>query len=256
MVVEALSVEGVWKGFSCDGRWTGVLEDVSFQVGQGEVVAIVGGRLRGKTTLLKIAAGIERPDRGEVSLGSQRLAGLRERAWARLLGHEIVWIDRDGPKIEVEVSRFVGWPLALHGRGARYSERMAARALERVGAQECVGRRWAELSNWQRVLVGLARGFAGTPRVVIIDDLLDALSGRDTEEASDLLRSLVQESEPRCGVLMSASEEDTAIFADQEYSLTRKGRLKLLSGRPSGGADVKPFPRPAESQDSPGVGCP
>ena len=34
---EALSVEGVWKGFSCDGRWTGVLEDVSFDVGRGEI---------------------------------------------------------------------------------------------------------------------------------------------------------------------------------------------------------------------------
>ncbi len=250
-------MQGVWKGFSSAGRWTGVLEDVSFEVGRGEVVAIVGGRLSGKTTLLRIAAGMERPDRGEVSLGSQELAGLRERAWARLLGHEIVWVDRDGPKIPVEVSRFVGWPLALHGRGARYSEQLAARALARVGAQDCVGRRWAELSNWQRALVGLARGFAGSPRVVIIDDLLDALgSSRDTEAASDLLRSLIEESEPRCGVLMSASEEDSAIFADQEYALTRKGRLKLLSGRPSGGADVKSFPKLAERQDSPGVGHP
>ena len=206
--------------------------------------------------LLKIAAGIEDPDRGEVSLGSQRLAGLRERTWARLLGHEIVWVDRDGPKTPLEVSRFVGWPLALHGRGARHAEEMAARALERVGAQECVGRRWSELSNWQRVLVGLARGFAGAPRVVIIDDLLDALSGRDIEEASDLLRSLVEESEPRCGVLLSASEAEAAIFADQEYSLTHKGALKLLAGRPSGGADVKPFPKRVERRDSPGVGSP
>lgn len=248
MVAEALSVEGVWKGFSCDGRWTGVLEDVSFHVGRGEIVAIGGGRLSGKTTLLKIAAGIERPDRGEVALGSQRLAGLREQAWARLLGHEIVWVDRAGPKTPVEISRFVGWPQALHGRGRKGSEQLAAQALDRVGAKDCIGRRWAELSNWQKVLVGLARGFAGTPRVVIIDDLLDALGGRDTEEASDLLRSLVEESEPRCGVLMSASEEETAIFADQEYSLTRKGRLKLLSGRPSGGADVKPFPKHAETR--------
>src|ERR1039457_7200399 len=168
MVAEALSVERVWKGFARGGQWTGVLEDVSFEIGRGEIVAIVGGRLGGKTTLLKIAAGMERPDRGEVSLGSQSLAGLRDRSRARLLGHEIVWIDRDGPGLEVEVSRFVGWPLALHGRGRRSTERMAARALEQVGAQECMGRRWAELSNGQRVLVGLARAFVGSPQVVII----------------------------------------------------------------------------------------
>jgi ABC-type lipoprotein export system ATPase subunit len=242
IVAEALSVEGVWKGFSRGGQWTGVLEDVSFAVRPGEVVAIVGGRLAGKTTLLRIAAGRERPDRGEVLLGSQRLAGLSDRSRTKLLGHEIVWIDRDGPGLELEVSRFVGWPLALHGHGRRHAEQVAARMLERVGARECSGRRWGELSDGQRVLVGLARGFAGSPRVVIVDDLLDALGGRATEAMADLLRALVEESEPRCGVLMSASDMESAMFADQVFSLTRKGTLKLMSAAPAGPGEVIPFP--------------
>jgi energy-coupling factor transporter ATP-binding protein EcfA2 len=72
MVAEVLSVEGVWKGFSRGGQWMEVLKDVSFAVRRGEVVAIVGGRLGGKTTLLEIAAGIENPDRGSVSATSSR----------------------------------------------------------------------------------------------------------------------------------------------------------------------------------------
>ena len=63
-MVEVLAVEGVWKGYSRGGRWTGVLAGVSFEVGAGEVVAVVGLRLEGKTTLLKVAAGMERPDEG------------------------------------------------------------------------------------------------------------------------------------------------------------------------------------------------
>lgn len=251
---ELLSVEGVWKGFSRGGQWARVLEDVSFELQPGEVTAILGGRLGGKTTLLKIAAGMERPDRGEVSFGGRRLAELGERSRARLLGHEIVWIDRDGPGLEVEISRFVGWPLALHGRGRREAERMAKRSLERVGAQRCIGRSWAELSNWQRVLVGLARAFAGSPRVVIVDDLLDALGSRATEEASDLMRLLLEESAPRCGVLMSVSDMDSALLADRVFSLTRKGELKLLSGQPSGDAEVIPFPKHAAGDGSPGTG--
>jgi putative ABC transport system ATP-binding protein len=251
-MAEVLSVEGAWKGFARGGLHMVVLTDVSFEVGCGEVVAILGGRLGGKTTLLRIAAGMESPDRGSVSLGSQRLADLGDRARTRLLGYEIVWIDRNGPELDMEVSKFVGWPLALHGR--RHAEQTAARALERVGARECAGRRWGELSNWQRVLVGLARAFAGSPRLVILDDLLDALGGRATEEASDLLRSLVEESEPRCGVLMSASDMESAMFADRVWSLTRKGTLKLLSGEPGDDADVILFPKHAESRESRGVG--
>src|SRR5580704_6919447 len=247
-MVEVLSVEGVWKGFSRGGRWMGVLSGVSFGVGRGEVVAVVGSRLEGKSTLLKVAAGMERPDEGCVLLDGSSLTGLRDRSRTRLLGHEIVWIDRDGPELGVEVSRFVGWPLALHGHGRRDAERAAAQALERVGARECVGRRWGELSNWQRVLVGLARAFAGAPRVVVIDDLLDALGPRATEQASDLLRSLVEESEPRCGVLMSASDMESAMFADRVWSITRKGTLKALSGRPSDDAEVIPFPEPAKAR--------
>jgi len=249
-----LSIEGVWKGFSRGGRWAEVLADVSFAVGRGEVVAVVGERLGGKTTLLRIAAGMECPDRGSVSLGSQRLSELRDRSRTRLLGHEILWIDRDGPGLDVEVSKFVGWPLALHGRGRSHTERMAAHALERVGARECTGRRWGELSNWQRVLVGLARASAGSPQVVVIDDLLDALGSRATEEVSDLLRSLVEESEPRCGVLMSVSDIESAIFADQVWSLSRKGALKQLAGQLGDDADVIPFPKHAEGQGSRGVG--
>jgi ABC-type methionine transport system ATPase subunit len=250
---DLLSIEGVSKGFSRGGQWTSVLDDVSFELQQGVRTAIVGGRLAGKTTLLKIAAGIERPDRGSVSLDDLRLAELSERAWARLLGHEIVWIDRDGPGLDVEVSRFVGWPLALHGRGRRESERLAKQALERVGAQGCIGRGWAELSNWQRVLVGLARAFAGAPRVVIIDDLLDALGSGATKEASHLLRDLVAESEPRCGVLISVSDMDTAVeLADRMFSLTRKGELNVLSGPSGGDAEVIPFrKRAVAGEDSP-----
>jgi putative ABC transport system ATP-binding protein len=200
---ELLSLVGVCKGFSRGGQWAGVLEDVSFELRQGEVAAIVGRRLGGKTTLLKLAAGIERPDRGSVSIGNQQLAELGERSRARLLGAEIIWIDRAGPSLEVEVSRFVGWPLALHGLGRREAERLATQALVRVGAEGCIGRGWDELSNWQRVLVSLARAFAGAPRLVIVDDLLDALGSRATERAFDLLRCLIEESQPRCGVLVS-----------------------------------------------------
>lgn len=241
-----LSVENVQKGHSRGGReWTPILADASLDVMRGEIVAVVGGRLEGKTTLLKLAAGVERPDRGVISLDGRPLTELMDHARPRVLGREIRWIDRDGPGLNVEVSEYVGWPLAPHGRGRRKVEREAALALERAGASECSSRCWGELSNWQRVLVGLARAFAGNPRLAVIDDLLDGLGGRATEEASDLLRSLVEESEPRCGVLMSVSDIESAMFADRVWSITAKRSLKPMSGQPTEG-DVVPLRKRAD----------
>jgi ABC-type Mn2+/Zn2+ transport system ATPase subunit len=192
---------------------------------------------------------MERPDKGIVSLGGRVRTDCRDSERSRLLGHELVWLDRVGPGLNVEVSRFVGLPLALHGRGRRRAERQAAQALERIGARKCLGRHWGELSNWQRVLVGLARAFAGNPQIVVIDDLLDGLGGPATEDASDLLRSLIEASEPQCGVLMSASNIESAMFADRVWSITGKHSLKLMAARHTEG-NVVPFP----DRDGPRVG--
>jgi putative ABC transport system ATP-binding protein len=236
-----LSIEGVWKGYSRGSQWTEVLANVSLDVQPGEVVAVEGGRFRGKTTLLKIAAGLERPDKGSVSLGACRLTDCRDAKQSHLLGYQIRWIDCHGPKMKVDVAKFVGLPQALHGRKRRQAERAAGQALERVGAQQCLGRRWGELSDWQRLLVSLARAFVGSPSIVVIDGLLDGLGGHGTEEASDLLRSLIETSEPRCGVLISASSTESAMYADQVWSITGKRRLKLMSA-PRMGGNVIPFP--------------
>jgi ABC-type taurine transport system ATPase subunit len=107
------------------------------------------------------------------------------------------------------------------------------------------------------VLVGLARGFAGSPQLVVIDDLLDALGSHDTEMASDLLRSLVEESEPRCGVLLSAGYFDSAVvIAEEVWALTPRGALVRRSGKRASTDDddrddvVVPFPKHTGSESA------
>lgn len=237
---ELLSISGLRKGYARGKEWVPVFVDVALEVLPGEIVAVVGGRLAGKTTLLKMVAGVDRPDEGLVLFGGRPLGELADRARA------VRWVDRDGPGLEVGVVEFVGWPLALGGRGRRQVEGEAVTMLGRIGAGECLGRRWGELSDRQRVLVGLARGFVGGPRLVVVDDLLDALGEPATERASDLVRSLVEASEPRPGVLMSASDVESAMFADRVLTITGKGSLKLLSGRLTDGGEVVPFRRCAQ----------
>lgn len=240
-VAELLALRGVGKGYRRGGRWLRVLVDVSLDVTPGELIAVVGARGEGKTTLLKVAAGLELPDDGEVCLGARDLALCSDDERSRLLGTEIAWVHREGTGVKFEVLDYVGLPLAMgRGRGGRRrAETLAMQALERVGAAECAHQRWEELSNWERVLVGFARGAVGEPRLMIVDDVIEGLGMRRTREAGELLRSLV--GELGCGVLMSASDLEVALVADRVWSFER-GKLALMSDQTRMQADVINFP--------------
>lgn len=210
------------------------------------MVAIVGGRRSGKTTALEVAAGIRRPERGSVRLGGRELAQLRESKRVRLRGRELVWLDRKGMAQQMRVARMVGWRVSLT-RGRREAARRAGEMLERVGAFDCAGKRWAELSPWEQVRVGLAQAFVAAPELVVVDDLLDGLESEGTLQAFRLLRSLVGESESRPGVLMSASARDSAVFADRVWSL-EGGKLTPTLGHSRSHAEVIQLQRPGSGE--------
>jgi len=234
------------------GRWLQVLNGVSFDVQLGEVVGIVGARLSGKTTLLRIAAGLAAPEAGSVRLGSLELTDLSERKRAELRGGRLRWVCRAGMAQSLVAAKVVGWPL-VQDRGRRETERRAAQMLERVGAASCAGQRWDDLSPWEQVLVGLARGFVGEPEIIVIDDLLDALGSPRTEEASDLLRSLIEEAGRRCAVLMSASDRDSVVLADRVWSLEQGGKLIPTAGHSRPNADILPFPGSVRGDRAPRI---
>ena len=107
-----------------------VLSDVSLEVDAGEVVAVLAQRAQGKTSLLRVAAGMERPDRGRVCFEGEDLWGLSERRRARLLGGEIGWVGPAVPDLDVPMLASVALPLfAQYGKREAYARaRHGARA--------------------------------------------------------------------------------------------------------------------------------
>ncbi len=206
-------------------------------------MAVVGSRAEGKTTLLEVAAGIQPPDDGQVWLGEVELTSLSEESRAELLGRDIRWVHREGTGVRFDVLDHVGLPLAV-GHGSSEAETLALHALERVGATDCAGLRWEDLSNWERLLVAFARGIVGEPKLLVIDDVMIGLGMRRTREAGELLCSLA--AELGCGVLMSASDLEATLFADRVLYFERGG-LKAMSGEGGGDADVVPLRRTART---------
>jgi ABC-type taurine transport system ATPase subunit len=206
-----------------------MLEDVSLNVAPEESVAILGRRWEGKTTLLNVAAGMQLADRGEVLFQGVDFANLSRLKRARLPGHDIVWLDRTEPVLGFTMLNQLGLPLmTTRWRGANRAQVrcMAADALERVGAGDLAHKRPQDLQDWERVLIGLATAVIARPKLLVIDDLLDALDNNHTFQAGALLKTLAHEY--GFGALFSVSQIDSAIMADRILTLEDR-TLRLIA---------------------------
>jgi ABC-type cobalamin/Fe3+-siderophores transport system ATPase subunit len=243
-----LSLRGVWLSYRRGDRHVvRVLADVSLDVHAGEVVAVLAQRAQGKTSLLRVAAGMERPDRGKVLIEREdmwprpaaRRGGGRRSSSARRA--RIALVSPGEPDVDVTVLAGVALPLTIsHGRsGAR--ER-AERALWDAGALECAERRWDELDDFERARVALAQAIARGPRLLLVDDLTVTLGLGEIDALVRLLRTLA--SERGIGVLMSVGDAGATGWSQRVATLAG-GRLLLAPAPEPGaedGADVVDFP--------------
>jgi ABC-type lipoprotein export system ATPase subunit len=230
-----LVVRGVRKAFRSGGRGELVLEGASLDVGGGDLVAVVGQRWEGKTTLLELAAGMVLADGGEVRFEGVDFASCSRRRRGKLLGREIVWLDRKELGLGLKMLDYVGLPMVMgRGPGRRRARRMAGDALERVGAGHIAEKHAGDLSSWERVLVGLAGAVVAQPKLLVVDDLFDALGAGRTQLVGDLLHSLAREL--GFGVLFSVSDLDAALMANRVLVFERRS-LKIMSDHPATQAD-------------------
>jgi ABC-type cobalamin/Fe3+-siderophores transport system ATPase subunit len=215
---ELLRLSGVSKRYRRGSADLRVLHDVSLDVQAGEVVSVLGTRGQGKTTLLRIAAGMESADSGEVRFCGRDLAALSDGELSRLLGGQIAWAGKSGPGMAMRMLDYVAMPL-LVGRGREHDAYAGAReALERVGAVGCAEQQWESISDWERALIELAQGIAGEPALLLLDDLTDTLGIRETDELTALVRELSRSS--RLGVLMSVSDGQATLWSDRIVTLS------------------------------------
>jgi ABC-type cobalamin/Fe3+-siderophores transport system ATPase subunit len=255
---ELLQLAEVNKSYRRGSLDLHVLRGASLQLGRGEIIAVLGTRGEGKTTLLQIAAGMESPDSGAVCFDGEDLATRSDAELSRLLGRHIAWAGRTGPEgTPTRMLDYVEMPLLARqaarlpwsgsprpGLRRRASASVGARAraaLERVGAAGCAEQLWDTLSDWERALVEIAQAIAGEPSLLLVDDLTDQLGIRETHELTALLRSLSRELD--MGVLMGVSDAHATLLSDQI--------LTLAGGRLTPGpqpANVYEFPDPASAR--------
>ncbi len=206
-----LAVGGV--GFSFPGR--PVLADVSFEVAAGEFVAILGPSGGGKSTLLRLIAGLLPPSAGEVKVAGERVRGPRRDV---------------GMVFQKPV--LLPWRTALDNvllpagfrRGATRAEvERAEELLVAVGLPDAAGLYPAELSGGMAQRVGLARMLLHDPDLLLLDEPFAALDAMTRERMALVLQELWL-ARPRAAVFVTHSIPEALLLAD---------RVLVLSGKPA-----------------------
>ncbi len=205
----AISIQNVWKFF---GDFAAVRE-VSFEVPPGTILALLGRNGAGKTTMLRMMAGLSRPSRGDISI-SGRGWGKQNSSAVGVVGHG-EWIYDDLSARE---------NLEFFGRLYKVDDLAGSidRWLETVGLSRFRNARVSEFSRGMRQRLAIARAFLHDPRVLLLDEPWTALDDRATQ----LLSSLLRDAQSRgCSVVVCSHQLREALEVATRVAVIDRGKL-------------------------------
>jgi putative ABC transport system ATP-binding protein len=169
-----------------------ILDNVSFDVNQGEAVAVVGASGSGKSTLLGLLAGLDTPTHGSVTLDGQVLGELNEDGRAALRSQRVGFVFQSFqllPSLTALENTMLPLELA-EGGDARV---MATEVLERVGLKDRVHHYPNQLSGGEQQRVAIARAFAANPKILFADEPTGNLDQKTGDRIIELLFSMNRE---------------------------------------------------------------
>ena len=189
-----LELSGIIRTFVQAGQPLHVLREATLNVSAGEVVALVGPSGAGKSTLLHIAGLLERPDGGEVRIGTALCSRLSEAERTRLRRTGLGFIYQFHHLLpEFNALENVMLPQMIAGRSRRKARLHAAELLEQVGLGQRLTHRPARLSGGEQQRVAIARALANAPQVLIADEPTGNLDPQTAEDVFGQLRAAVRE---------------------------------------------------------------
>ncbi|MDX6699731.1 MAG: sulfate/thiosulfate transport system ATP-binding protein [Solirubrobacteraceae bacterium] len=217
----AIEVHGVSKRF---GDFV-ALDDVSLTVPDGSLTALLGPSGGGKSTLLRVIAGLEVADSGDVRIGGESMGDVP----ARKRGVGLVFQHYAAFK-HMTVRDNVGFGLRIRRRPKPEVTARVDELLALVHLHGLADRYPSQLSGGQRQRMALARALAVEPRVLLLDEPFGALDARVRAELREWLRRLHEE--VHVTTIFVTHDQEEAMEVAEQIAVINEGRLEQV-GRPS-----------------------
>ncbi len=179
-----IEVKNIWKSFGS----LQVLKGVNLQVGQGEIVCIIGQSGAGKTTLLQIMGTLDKPDKGQVLFDGKDVFTLSETALAEFRNKHIGFIFQFHQLLpEFTALENVMMPALIARKDEAEARRKAMQLLGELGLQDRISHKPNQLSGGEKQRVAAARAMMMQPTVILADEPSGSLDSKNKTELHHLL---------------------------------------------------------------------
>ena len=207
---------------TADGELS-ILHDVSFQIEQGESVAIVGASGSGKSTLLSLLAGLDLPSSGQIELMGQNMNLLDEDGRARLRGQHVGFVFQSFQLLpHLTALENVMLPLEMSGHPQSETKKLALECLGKVGLESRTSHFPKTLSGGEQQRVALARAFINQPAILFADEPTGSLDEASGNRVIELLFELNRENSST--LVLVTHDPALAVRCGRQLSL-QGGRL-------------------------------
>lgn len=191
MAETVISLENVTRVYKMGDTEVHALRGVSFDITQGEEVAIMGPSGSGKSTCMNMIGCLDRPSGGIVKIGGKETAKMTENELAALRNFTVGFVFQQYHLINsLNVLENVMLPLRYQHIEKSKRVKLAKEALEKVGMAERLKHKPHELSGGQKQRVAVARALVTNPKIILADEPTGALDSETGKQVMDLFREI------------------------------------------------------------------
>ena len=224
-----IQVKNLYKIFRVGNSKVRARNGVDLTMYRGEFCAIVGTSGSGKSTMLNMLAGLEKPTKGEVIVAGEHLENMTENQLVRFRREKIGFIFQSFNLLgTMNAVENVALPLTFRGVDKKTREEKASKMLDLVGLSKHKKHRPNEMSGGQQQRVGVARALVLDPEIIFADEPTGNLDSHTSEDVLKLMRKVVQEKNQT--LVMVTHDNHLAGFADRVFHII-DGKIVKIEDR-------------------------
>lgn len=225
-----IRVRNLHKVYSIGKNKVHALNGVSLDIYQGEFCAIVGTSGSGKSTMLNMLAGLEKPTKGEVVINGEHIETMNENQLVKFRREHVGFIFQSFNLLQTMTAQEnVALPLVFRGVDKKERMEKAGKLLELVGLPEHKKHKPNEMSGGQQQRVGVARALIVDPEIIFADEPTGNLDSNTSRDIMNMMQKVVREQGKT--LVMVTHDDHLAGFADRIFHIIDGKIVKIEDNR-------------------------